>query len=228
MGRGDRGVAESGGDPVSYSAILPGLLFQGSASCATLRLAQRGIRAVVLCAKEIQPSSSAPCFRGVSVYRAPFDDAGKPPTAEELATARGAAAHVVMLVRARVPVLVTCAMGLNRSGLVTGLALRDLTGWPADRICAFVRACRGPHALSNPWFVREIERVAEERRHWVVRGPVVNAGPFDPGDGRPPRSTCFYCGGPYCVCRCPKRECCRCGRPWYGPRVVTASKGATL
>lgn len=40
--------------------------------------------------------------------------------------------------------------------------------------------------------------------------------PFDPGDGRAPRSTCFYCGAPYAVDRTCLR-CAKCGEQWFGP-----------
>jgi len=53
-------------------------------------------------------------------------------------------------------------MGMNRSGLVTALALRVLGATPASAI-GMVRDARGPNALSNRWFeelVRTISRAA--------------------------------------------------------------------
>lgn len=52
-------------------------------------------------------------------------------------------------------VLVRCHWGLNRSGLVVGLALQ-LLGMPGGRAVETVRARRGPCALSNVSFVRQI------------------------------------------------------------------------
>ena len=53
-------------------------------------------------------------------------------------------------------VLVVCNMGLNRSGLVVGLALR-LLGMPADKVVAYVREKRDPNALSNSTFADMVE-----------------------------------------------------------------------
>jgi hypothetical protein len=50
-------------------------------------------------------------------------------------------------------VVVNCAAGLNRSGLVVGRALIERGVRPAEAI-RLVRAARGPHALSNVAFAR--------------------------------------------------------------------------
>jgi len=59
-------------------------------------------------------------------------------------------------------ILVTCAQGRNRSGLVVALALLELGASPKDAIGA-VRQARGPHALSNAWFVKLIHEAAGRR-----------------------------------------------------------------
>lgn len=52
-------------------------------------------------------------------------------------------------------VLVRCSGGLNRSGLVVGLALLRAGRTPAEAM-ALVRAARGPWALTNPGFVSHL------------------------------------------------------------------------
>jgi len=62
-----------------------------------------------------------------------------------------AAAQVARAVRAGKRVIVACHMGLNRSTLVAGLAMR-LLGVPAADAIRAIRAARGPEALSNGTF----------------------------------------------------------------------------
>jgi hypothetical protein len=52
-------------------------------------------------------------------------------------------------------VLVRCRAGLNRSGLVLGIALRQL-GWSADDAIDTMRARRSPHVLHNPTFEQHV------------------------------------------------------------------------
>lgn len=54
-------------------------------------------------------------------------------------------------------VLVRCQWGLNRSGLLVGLALREL-GMPGPQAVRVIREKRGPWALSNRLFAEEVER----------------------------------------------------------------------
>ena len=114
---------------------------------------------LVLTAWEIQPPDSA--FPGMRVHRCHIDDSGPPVREDESASAVKCAAHVAHWVRKGEPVLVTCAMGRNRSGLVTALAIMFLTrASPADAVW-LVRRARGPHALSNKSFVKLINRVGK-------------------------------------------------------------------
>lgn len=55
-------------------------------------------------------------------------------------------------------VLVTCAAGLNRSGVVVSRALMYLTECTPDHAIQRVRAARGPHAMSNPHFTAWLQR----------------------------------------------------------------------
>ena len=108
--------------------------------------------AVVLCARELQ---DLPLY-GVEVIHAPLDD--DRPSRAEVQIAWNAAKRVARRIRAGRRVLVTCAMGWNRSGLVTGLALIML-GLSADQAVHAIRKARGDMALSNPHFVKVLHAV---------------------------------------------------------------------
>jgi protein-tyrosine phosphatase len=114
---------------------------------------------IVLTALEYQPR--AELFPGAEVLYAPFDDAPTRPMHEdEIATALGAAARVARRLRAGRRVLVTCAMGMNRSALVAALAMQELyPSMGADEIIGRIRHARGSWALSNPNF-RKLLRLA--------------------------------------------------------------------
>lgn len=115
-----------------------------------------GFEVLVLCAAGVEPEEPIP--DGVEVLRCRLHDC-RPSGAEALR-----AAHCARLVAERVAlgkrVLVTCLAGLNRSGLVVGLALRRLGFSPRRAVEAVeaVREARGPDALSNPHFVALINR----------------------------------------------------------------------
>jgi protein-tyrosine phosphatase len=115
---------------------------------------------LVLTAREFQfPASD---FPGVRVMHVPLPDG--PLTATDRVKARSAAKVVAAYLRSGRSVLVTCAMGLNRSALVASLALVAL-GCPRPKAIATVRAMRGGlyaipfhKALSNEHFTRLIEQ----------------------------------------------------------------------
>lgn len=64
---------------------------------------------------------------------------------------------VVDALRSGTKVLIRCAAGYNRSGLLTGLVLRQM-GYPADDAITLIRDRRSPHALCNLLFVRLIHQ----------------------------------------------------------------------
>lgn len=107
---------------------------------------------IVLAAGEHQPE--LPC----RVVRAPLDD-GLPSQAE-VAVALKAARAVNAARRQGENVLVSCYMGVNRSGLVTALALM-LNGASARSAIARIRAARKAPItpLSNPHFVTLLKRL---------------------------------------------------------------------
>lgn len=119
-----------------------------------------GVDVIVLAAKEYQPP--AHLFPGTEVIHASLDDVpGRPMTADEIAVAIRAAERVARRLREGRSVLVTCAMGLNRSGLVAALAMHDVHGMGADEIVARLRRARGVWALSNPNFEKLLRVVID-------------------------------------------------------------------
>ncbi len=109
----------------------------------------------MLAAQEIQPASEdekLDLFPGLEVICAPIDDDGaSPPNLKEWASVVAASRRVVELHRAGKCVLVTCRMGLNRSGLISALAIRRLAG-VSGRVAAETVRERRDGALSNSGF----------------------------------------------------------------------------
>jgi protein-tyrosine phosphatase len=132
-------------------------LYQGARPAPEqLRQLGRFFGLVVFCAEEYQPSAES--FAPAQVLHCPLNDDGSPMLAAEWDRARATAVRVAAAVHAGVRVLVTCHQGRNRSGLVSALALRGLTGWPGERCIATVRAAR-PHALLNQYFLEALRRL---------------------------------------------------------------------
>jgi hypothetical protein len=141
--------------PGTANRIAP-RLFQGAFPPEYTPLKQVGFDVLVLCAKEYQRSSS--CYPGVELVRASLDDSGPPPTNEELRQAHAAAHTAGTLWLRGARVLVTCAMGINRSGLVMGITLRDLFGLSGEQAIAQIQECR-PDALTNAYFREHLRRM---------------------------------------------------------------------
>jgi protein-tyrosine phosphatase len=134
---------------MAYKAdeVIPGL-WQGSApNDADVR---GRFAMVVLAAHEWQPT-----LHVSMVLRVPFEDGLLSKRETQMVTK--ASELVVEALKRGDPVLVTCFAGLNRSGLITALALRRLGYSPSDAI-DLVRRARGEYALSNPSFVQFINR----------------------------------------------------------------------
>lgn len=114
---------------------------------------------VVLCAEEYQPRLP------VQTLYVPVDDGV---VTEDLVKATlGASREVVKALKKGKRVLVSCWAGVNRSALVTALALMQL-GHTADGAIARIRAKRQPkigmRPLSNAHFVRYLLTLDEQRR----------------------------------------------------------------
>ncbi len=108
---------------------------------------------LVLCAREHQ---NAEYYEGLEVILAPGDDDPRPRQLARFIDGWKDAGHqVAEHVKNGRMVLVTCMAGLNRSGIVTSIALRELTGWKGEKIVSHVQSCR-PNALCNATFAQYI------------------------------------------------------------------------
>jgi protein-tyrosine phosphatase len=145
-------------------------LWIGSAPVGTLtrRSLHDQFDMLVLMAEEYQPRAES--FPGLEVLHAGISDNGSPPTAAELQTAAWAAGEVAAAVRRGKRVLVTCMMGLNRSGLACALALRMLARCSGREAMHAVRASR-TGAIFNPWFERVLEEMPALRGPGLARAP---------------------------------------------------------
>lgn len=127
-------------------------VYQGAAPPPGNQVRRCGFSLLVLCAEEYQPPGEL--FDGVQVLHVPLDDA-ELSAAEWQRAAKGARAvckHVMGKGRA----LVTCMAGRNRSGLVTAMTLRLLTGAKGDAIVDHIQRRRA-HALTNRSFVQALK-----------------------------------------------------------------------
>lgn len=113
---------------------------------------------LVLCAQELQPER--PAFHGM-VFRCPIPDANL--DIQQLTTAVLAGKAVGDALIAGNRVLVTCAMGLNRSAFVASLALARTTRMSADEIIRLMRSKRSPLAMSNAYFRSCLRRLVSRR-----------------------------------------------------------------
>jgi hypothetical protein len=140
--------------------VAPGL-WQGAVPPEGHAVAEAGFSMLVLCAEEYQ--FQADCFPGVRVVHAPNDDADAL-SPQQIETAQEAAQAVARELARGGTILVTCAAGLNRSGLVNGLALVLHGGRSVDAAEVVRRIqLRRPWALCNPYFV---ELIHEAARRW--------------------------------------------------------------
>ncbi len=147
---------------IDASRIAP-KLYQGSVPPMGTALRAAGFDVLVLAAEEHQPPAYR--FPGVEVIHAGYDDSGKAITAREMHIAQDAATRVSLAILSGKRVIVTCFAGLNRSGLISALALYFATGQRmSGREClAQVRANR-PGALNNPSFVALLESLPAQKK----------------------------------------------------------------
>ena len=131
-------------------------LWQGSYPKYGEHVAKAGFTLLVFCAEEIQPEVED--YPGVRVLYAPNSDdyVSKIPR-DRLQIALEAAQAVAQEIQSGGKALVTCAAGINRSGLVSALSLHFLHGWPGTECIARVQKTRISQrhhltALDNPQF----------------------------------------------------------------------------
>ncbi len=146
------------------SELVTGL-WQGSLPPPGGAVRAAGFKVLVLCAREYQLQAND--YPGVQVVHAPNDDHDHLPlNRDKLQIALGGAHAVATAVREGLPTLVTCAAGLNRSGLVSALSLHLLFGWPGQECVELVQRRRpsspvhpGRPALNNKEFVAALLRL---------------------------------------------------------------------
>jgi hypothetical protein len=119
------------------------------------------VQVIVLCAEELQFDKDAWLDEFEEIVRAPNDDSVL--SKKQAAIAVSAARKVVQHFNKGNVVLVSCAQGRNRSGLVSAMALHMITGRPGKECVAIVKKCRD-NALTNPWFNRFLDQIPEKRR----------------------------------------------------------------
>lgn len=126
-------------------------LYQGAWPPFGDQLAKRGFDVLVLCAEENQHDD---LYVGLNVICAPGEDDSRPERMMRyLPSWMIAAQRVAQQVELGKKVLVTCMAGLNRSGMVTAMALYLLTGWSGKDVVEHVQASR-PMALCNATFAQ--------------------------------------------------------------------------
>jgi hypothetical protein len=135
--------------PYVVNEIIPNL-FMGAAPPINVDY-DKSFGCLVLCAAEYQPSSH--CFPGLDVLNCPFTDSADPINASMSDLIDRTSRRVAEMVKSNEPVLVTCLAGLNRSGLVTALAMSKFLKHDINKTIGLIKSNRAPAALSNPYFV---------------------------------------------------------------------------
>lgn len=133
--------------------IIPGV-WQGAEPPAGWALSEAGFEILVLAAREAQWSADE--FPGLIVYRVPLDDEVRPFSATELQRIEEIVEQVAMHAAVGRKTLISCVMGINRSGFITARVIQKLTGSSAGQAIAQVKRRRKPVALTNPAFVRTL------------------------------------------------------------------------
>lgn len=128
-------------------------LYQGSAPRSAPLVLGDGFSTVVFAACEIQPPEHV--LMGLEALRCPLtDDYERPVSEVEWMAVSGCAGAVARRLRAGQRVLVTCAQGRNRSGLISARAM-TLLGWTPKDAVRHIQSVR-TYALTNPRFVEAL------------------------------------------------------------------------
>ena len=160
-------------NPYLDANLVSGSLYQGAYPTLVDELPGT-VDAIVLCAKEHQKLAFAP--EGVEVVHCPLNDWDFPMTQAEQELAHSTAQFVRWMLDQGAKVLVTCRLGLNRSGVVSALSLmyspagtKGITHCcvPVIQAIRAVRTARGPESLGNGHFVKFLyqnQQVCSTRR----------------------------------------------------------------
>ena len=136
-------------DALDADKIIP-RLWQGSYPAYSMGEVQKHFDVLVLCADELHMIGRDADFPTLTILRVSLDDC-EPPRKGDLEKAEVMAAKVAGAHKLGKRILVTCAAGLNRSGLVTALALRFIIGKSGEECANIVKHAR-QDALCNRYF----------------------------------------------------------------------------
>lgn len=139
-------------------------IYQGPCPNSTDEVRAHGFHVLVFCAREIQPYMPPHITRDLHVLYVPLNDnALEPMTDDEWRAACQAGREVAQLTATGSRALTTCAMGLNRSGVVNAVALHYRFGVSGQEAIDRIRGARGGNALHNPSFVLRLQRLGRRR-----------------------------------------------------------------
>lgn len=134
-------------------------LFQGARPPKGDVIAGLGFDVLVLCAQEYQPSAlDIPNVELIHMPSSDYDHT--PPIQQHIQQVWKTADRVVERLREGKSVLVTCMMGFNRSGFVSGVALHLWLGWSGERCVEHIMAHR-ECALCNKRFAAYISHLPD-------------------------------------------------------------------
>jgi len=153
-----------------YQHPSGGKLYQAGAKEIPDILRRKNISLLVLAAEEYQPrhiSGTNGTFTAAEVIYAPLKDTilfSPQEYRKTVERAQKVANHIANHISVGNNVLSTCWAGLNRSGLISGLAISQLSDIPGNQIVKQIKNKRRwrdgqgqlRHGLSNPLFARVV------------------------------------------------------------------------
>jgi hypothetical protein len=145
-----------------YRHTNGGELYQAGAREIPEILRENNISLLILAAKNYQPNyieDTGGGFEAADVLYVPLRDTILFTPREYKKTikkAKQAAELAIEHILRGDNVLSTCWAGWNRSGLISGLAIRKLSNEPGKKIVNHIRKNRSKSALSNPLFARVV------------------------------------------------------------------------
>lgn len=136
-------------------------IYQGPCPSSAEEVRRNGFHVLTFCAREIQPYIPEHERHGLLVLYAPLNDSPvNPMTDDEWAEAKRAGHEIARMTSTGSRALTTCAIGLNRSGVVNALALHYRFGVSGAEAIDQIRRTRGANALGNPSFVERLRRLS--------------------------------------------------------------------
>jgi len=137
-------------------------IYQGPCPRSAEQVRRHGFHVLTFCAREIQPAIHD--SHGLRLLYAPLNDnPDMPMTEDEWIAAQHAGREIASVTSVGGRALTTCAIGLNRSGIVNALALHYRFGVSGAQAIDQIRRTRGQNALGNPSFVDRLRRLPAKR-----------------------------------------------------------------